>query len=130
MREKIFMTENALITIDFETSFPGMFWISNWSKDESYPNGYRYKLLSSVSEIQQFAELVVVIEEPDGNKTEMSRMDLKLPILKSVGDDFVKELSEEYNLDFEFQDLTEATTPQIFESKITKLGWSDFEIDE
>jgi hypothetical protein len=121
------MTDEALIKIDFVRTFPGKYWISDWSRDESYPEGYRYKILSNFDRDTNFSELVVVIEEPNGDKTEMARMDVKKDALERVGNTLVEGLSEDFGLEFEFQDHSSLETPEEFEQAIFKAGWHEYE---
>lgn len=120
------MGDEPLIKIDFLNTFPGKYWMSNWSKDEKYPNGYRYKLLSSINHQKDIAELVVVIEERDRSKTEMARMDVALSSLNRIAATFTNRLSDSYALDFDFQDYSTITTAEEFEKLIFQAGWHEY----
>lgn len=91
----------ALISIDFQDTFPHKFWISTWSKDESYPMGFRYKLLSARDNRSDYVELVIVLEEPDGCKTEMKRMDIKISAFDDIAWRFVRGFEETYEMEFQ-----------------------------
>ncbi len=124
-KEEVRMNNNgALIIIDFIDNYPGIFWISNWSKDEHYPNGFRYKIVSSVNKNTDSAILVVIIEESDGLKTEMTRMEADTSSLKKVGQVFVDGLADEYGLNFQEQDYTHVDTEEMFVIETTKNGWN------
>jgi len=114
---------NPLITMNFTETFPGIYWISDWSVDETYPNGYRYKILSSVNEDSGLADLVVIIEEKDGSKTEMKRLEVSASALERTGKIFVDGLEEEFGLDFQAQDYRHVRTAEEFESETRKNGW-------
>lgn len=120
------MTDEALIKIDFVRTFPDKYWISDWSRDESYPDGYRYKILSNLDRDTNLSELVVVIEEPNGDKTEMTRMDVKKDALERVANTFVTGLSEDFGLEFEFQDYSSIETAEEFEKAIFEAGWHKY----
>jgi hypothetical protein len=123
------MEENLdpLITINFKETFPGIYWISNWSVDESYPDGYRYKILSNVNKESGMADLVVVIEEKDGTKTEMSRLEVEASSLERIGKVFVDGLEKDFGLDFHMQDYTHIETADEYESEIYKNGWRPYD---
>ena len=117
----------AIISIDFKDTFPHMFWISTWSKDESYPSGFRYKILSARNNRSGVIELVIVIEEPGGYKTELSRYDVKPRAFDAIAEKFVKRLEESYKIEFEKQDLSAAATFEEYDKLVTELGWHDWE---
>ena len=119
--------QDPLITINFKETFPGIYWISKWSTDESYPDGYRYKLLSNVNRETGLAELVVVIEETGGLKTEMSRLEVEVSALERVGQVFVDGLEDDFGLDFEMQDYTHINTADEYEAEIYKNGWHAYD---
>ncbi len=43
------MDEGAYVSLDFKSQYPYKFWVSSWGEDESYPDGFHYKLLFVVS---------------------------------------------------------------------------------
>jgi hypothetical protein len=122
------MSEGAFIRLDFRSSYPYKFWISDWNADESYPNGFRYKLLSSYSPETGLVELVLLLEEKNGDKTEMSRRHASLDEADAVAQVFVDGLSESYRIDFEEQDYSGAKTDKDFEILIRSFGGEAFNL--
>jgi hypothetical protein len=121
------MTENmnpeALVSFDFTKTFPHKFWISTWSKDESYPSGFRYKLLSVRNNNSEYIELVIVLEEPGGYKTELKRMDIKESAFDQIASRFLKRFEESYRIEFEEQDFSSAQTFAEYERLTQEMGW-------
>jgi hypothetical protein len=116
--------EAAIITLDFVTLFPHKSWISNWSKDEHYPEGFRYKLMSVRNEASGQFEFVVVIEEPGERKTEMTRLTVAPEsALERTARTFVKGLADDYHLEFEEQDFSGIRSEKEFERRSAAIGW-------
>ena len=113
----------ALVTIDFRTRFPHKYWVSSWSKDDQYPQGFRYKLLSVRPEPDGLIELVVVLEDASGAKTEMSRLDVSPSALDRTAATFTDGLGEEYDIDFTELDLTMVRSEREFERRVKEAGW-------
>jgi hypothetical protein len=122
------MSEGALVSLDFESSYPYKFWVSSWSADESYPGGFRYKLLSSYNPETEIVDLVLLLEEKNGDKTEMTRLEAKLNKADRVAQIFVDGLCESYQLDFEEQDYSSARTLEHFETLFQSYGGKTFEM--
>ena len=82
----------GVVSLDFSSLFPHKFWVSTWSRDEQFPDGFRYMLLSVRQESAGLIQLIGLIEEEDGAKTEMSRLDAIASsveeILSSVAEEF------------------------------------------
>jgi hypothetical protein len=114
----------AIVTIDFRTRFPHKYWVSSWSKDEQYPQGFRYKLLSVRPEPDGLIELVVVLEEASGAKTEMKRLDVSPSALDRTAATFTEGLGEEYDIEFTELDLTKVRTEREFERRVKEAGWN------
>jgi hypothetical protein len=118
-----------IISIDFKESFPYKIWISTWSKDESYPIGFRYKLLSVRNESSEYVELVIVLEEPGGYKTEMKRMDIKISSFDDIAWGFVRGFEETYGIEFQVQDFSEIKTKEQFDVLSAKMTWHPWKTD-
>lgn len=118
----------AIVTIDFRTRFPHKHWVSSWSKDEQYPQGFRYKLLSVRPEPGGLIELVVVLEDASGAKTEMSRLDVSPFALDRTAATFTEGLGEEYDIDFTELDLTMVRSEPEFERRVKEAGWDSIVI--
>ena len=114
-----------LVTIDFQDNFPHKFWISNWSRDESYPNGFRYKILSVRNRQTDYIEFLVVLEERSGYKTEMHHADVRSQAFPRISEIFVEGLRDEHNLDFQEQDFSETKTSEEFDVAIKAFGWKE-----
>jgi hypothetical protein len=61
----------GFVHIDFEKTFPQVFWTSNWGEDADCPEGFRYKVFSVRKEPASDFEVVLVHELRDGSKTEV-----------------------------------------------------------
>lgn len=119
----------GFVKIDFARHFPHKFWISEWSEDDSYPNGFRYKLLGVRDEAKQLVELVLLIEEKSGDKEEMHRAQVKLGSADGYARIFIDGLEKEHGLEFEEQDFTAVRTAEAFEQAVAGYGWSGDEPD-
>jgi hypothetical protein len=114
----------GFVKIDFARYFPHKFWISDWSEDDQYPDGFRYKVLGVRDEGQQVVELVLLLEAQSGEKQEMHRVQVKMAAADGYARVFVDGLSEEHGLDFEEQDFTGARTAEEFDKAVAAYGWS------
>ena len=118
----------GIVTIDFRTRFPHKYWVSSWSKDEQYPQGFRYKLLSVRPEPDGLIELVVVLEEASGTKSEMTRLDVSPSALDRTAATFTEGLSEEHGIDFSELDLSKVCSEREFERRVKEAGWDSLVI--
>jgi hypothetical protein len=109
--------------IDFATRFPHRYWLSSWSKDDQYPKGFRYKLLSTRPEPSGLIEFVVVLEEPGGIETEVNRVEVSAPAFEKTATLYVDGLSESGNLMFFAVDLTRCRTAEDLERIVSDAGW-------
>jgi hypothetical protein len=114
---------SGIVVIDFTSRFPHKFWISSWSRDEQYPSGFRYKLLSVRPEPNGQIELVIILEDSTGAKTEMSRLDVDQSALDTMSAVFLEGLAEEYGIDFELLDFSRIRTSDEFERQAAAAGW-------
>src|SRR5262245_9586311 len=114
----------GFLKLDFARYFPHKFWTSDWSEDDQYPNGFRYKLLSARDEKKQVVELVLLLEVRHANKQEMHRAQVKVAAADGYARVFVDGLEEEHGLDFEEQDFTAVRTAEEFDRAVTAHGWS------
>lgn len=113
----------GIVVINFETTFPHKFWVSSWSNDDQYPDGFRYKLLSVRSEPDNQIELVLLLEEPSGDKSEMTRMDVAASAFDRTAATFIDGLADEYGLEFDEVDATHTRSLSEFEGVVIKAGW-------
>ncbi len=116
----------ALVSYDFVTSFPYIGWISNWSADDQYPNGFRYKVLTVHHEPERKIEVVLVMEEVDGSKTERLRLDVAIGSFDKTVRSLVAKLGNRFKIEFEEQDLSDVWTADEFDKRIEELGWRDW----
>lgn len=114
----------GFLKLDFATYFPHKFWISDWSEDDQYPDGFRYKLLGARDETKQAVELVLLLEARNGDKQEMHRAQVKIAAADGYARVFVNGLEKEHDLDFEEQDFTAVRTAEEFNRAVTAYGWS------
>jgi len=120
------MSEGAFISLDFKSWYPYKLWVSFWSADESYPDGFRYKLLSSYNPETETVDLVLLLEEKNGEKTEMKHLEASIEKADGVARVFVNGLSESYELVFEEQDYSKAKTAEDFERLFLEYGGESF----
>jgi hypothetical protein len=114
----------GIVKLDFARYFPHKFWISDWSEDDEYPEGFRYKVLGVRDEEEQAVELVLLLEERNGSKQEVHRALVKVAAADGYARVFVDGLEEEHGLDFEEQDFTAVRTAEQFDRAVTTYGWS------
>jgi hypothetical protein len=110
------------------THFPHKYWVSSWSKDEQYPEGFRYKLLSVRPEPDGLIELLVVLEDASGAKSEMTRLDVSPSALDRTAATFTEGLSDAYGIEFTEFDLTKVRSEREFERRVKESGWDSIVI--
>ncbi len=117
----------ALVSMDFSQTFPHKYWISTWSKDESFPKGFRYKILTVHDEQEDMIEIVLALEEPGGLKNEMERMNVSPSAADRTCAIFTDGLAEEHGIQFEELDLSEVRSEEEFERRVTEAGWYEWQ---
>ena len=129
-RQRITLSDStaAVVVFDFASRFPHKFWISSWAKDEQYPHGFRYKLLSVRPEPEGLIELVVLVEQFLGEKSEMTRLNISPSAFNRTAATFTDGLAEEYNLNFEELDLSNVRTEQHFQEAVMAAGWQEWSV--
>jgi hypothetical protein len=113
----------GLLKLDFVRFFPHKFWISSWSEDEAYPDGFRYKVLSARDETVKTVEFVLLLQARDGTKQEMHRAAVGVDGADRYIRVFVEGRESEYGIDFEEQDFSEVRLPKEFETLVAERGW-------
>jgi hypothetical protein len=113
----------SLVPLDFIATFPHKYWVSDWAKDESYPKGFRYKILSLRNNEKDMIHIVLLLEESNGVKNEMERAELPKSGAERMCAVLEDGLSEKYGIQFQKLDLSAARSPDEFERKITEAGW-------
>jgi hypothetical protein len=114
----------GVINFDYERWFPHIFWVSQWTSDDSLPDGYCYKLLSVRDESVGQVELVVLLTERNGYKSEMHRFSVPTEQARSAGRDWAAGLTKRFSLDFEEQDYSAIRTRDDFNVTTQKYGWT------
>lgn len=114
----------GVVSLDFSSLFPHKFWVSTWSRDEQFPDGFRYKLLSVRQESAGLIQLIVLIEEEDGAKTEMSRLEVSPSAFDRTANTFIHGFIESYEIEFTELDLSNVRTAEEFERLVAESSWS------
>lgn len=113
----------GLIHLDFEQTFPHIFWTSGWMQDSEYPEGCRYKVLSMRREPNGDIEVVLVQEARDGTKMVLQRLSVAFDDFAASAADFIQMLEERLGVTFDRVDMTSVRTPEEFEAKSRQIGW-------
>ena len=114
--------------MDLVRFFPHIFWVSNWAKDGQFPAGFRYKLLSVRDEKENKIELVTVMEEPGGIKTERDRITFSpLSAFERLAPGYVAKLEEAFGIKFERLDLTDIRSEADWEERCREEGFRNWE---
>ena len=121
---------HGFVKIDFVEYFPYKMWISNWAKDQSYPNGFRYKVLTTRNHTDGTIEFVLLIESRDGEKEEMHRCRVKGKAMDGYARLFCKGLEDEHDIEFEEQDFSSVHSQEDFDKMAIRYGWSSREQSE
>jgi hypothetical protein len=114
----------GVINFDYERWFPHIFWVSQWTSDDSIPDGYCYKLLSVRDESAGRVELVVLLTERNGDKNEMHRFSIPTEQARSAARDWAAGLTKRFGLDFEEQDYSAIRTREDLNAATRKFGWT------
>jgi hypothetical protein len=116
----------ALVTYDFVTRFPHVGWISDWSSDDQYPDGFRYKVLTVRHEPERKIEVVVVMEEANGNKIERARLEVAADAFDKNARSLVAKLAARFEIEFEEDDLSDVRTAEEFDKRTEEIGWREW----
>jgi hypothetical protein len=115
--------EEAFVSFDFISHFPFKYYISTWNSDEQYPEGFRYKLLSCKHQDDPFIEVILLLQEKHGLKTEMNRVDIKEDSFDRLVGIILKSLENMHDISFEEQDYSACVNSDAFEEKAIINGW-------
>lgn len=118
------MSNDGLVTFDFVDLFPHKFWISEWSSDSEYPEGFRYKLLSTRRESVDVIQFLVVLQQRSGDKEVLSTINVTASVFDRLAATFVDGLATQHGLDFEEQDFSSCRTSEAFDREAALVGWS------
>ena len=115
--------EAGLMSFDFHHVFPHKTWISTWKEDESYPAGFRYKVMSAHDRVANTMELLVILQQRDGLKEVLKHLDVNAEAFDRYATIFVDGLTELYEIEFEEQDFRNCSTAEEFEALAERFGW-------
>jgi hypothetical protein len=118
------MTSDGLLSFDFVDVFPHKFWVSDWSSDSQYPDGFRYKVLSARREPENVIQFLVVLQQRSGDKEILSSLDINASVFDRAASKFVNGLAKQHGLDFEEQDFSSCRTLEAFDAEAARMGWS------
>ena len=117
--------QDAFVKLDFVRLFPHKTWVSSWSKDSQYPDGFRYKLFTIRHAEEKRFEMVLVLETSEGDKEEMERLILSPSAVERTCQIFTNGLAEEHEIDFEEQDFSDVSTLDEYEKRAKMFGWKE-----
>ena len=109
--------------IDFETWFPHKAWLSSWSKDELYPQGFRYKLLAMRPEPRGLLEMMLVLEDGAGSHKEEARVHVTAHAVDARATTFTEDLGNHYGITFKTFDLSQVRTEDELLDRLKAVGW-------
>jgi hypothetical protein len=112
----------GFLELDFERTFPHVFWTSSWCTDDEYPNGFRYNVLSIRIEPAGHFEVVLLHETREGGKTEMKHWSLPAASFGASAE-IIGMLEEEFGVTFERVDMSQVRTCEEFEARAKQMGW-------
>ncbi len=108
---------------DFIRVFPYKWLVSSWSKDNVYPLGFRYKIISAHDKEASTIEILTLIQSADGRETVMKRCELDLDHADDFIHLFINGLQEEYGITFEMQDFSGISSAEQFNSMAATSSW-------
>src|SRR5258708_2623767 len=114
----------GIVEWDFGRYFPDKHWVSDWSEDEEYPDGYCYKLLTARDARTGKTEVVLVLTQADGTKEEMMRAKIASRDFDGFAKTVTDRLSEEFGLDFQERDYSRVRTLEEFIMLSKTFGWT------
>jgi hypothetical protein len=114
--------ERGFVHFDFESTFPHVFWTSNWGVDDEFPDGIRYKVFSVRREPDGDFEVVLLHELRDGTKEQRLRW-LVPPGELAKHDGVIRMLEQKFSVRFERADLSDVRTLEELETRARQLGW-------
>jgi hypothetical protein len=116
-------TGEAFVSIDFDIWFPHKFWVSDWVADDAYPDGFRYKILSVRNEKESYVNLVLIMQQRNGEKIERTNIDINLSGFDGYVNSFIPGLEETFGIDFQEFDMTAIRDDTAYEEFCHQNGW-------
>lgn len=117
-----YASAQSLINFDFEAKVPHLFWVSSWSRDDRFPVGFRYRIMSVRSPAMRQIDLVIVVEKSNGHSLEVMRSTVPEGGFEWVAQKLVDALGEKLALSFERQDFTTVRSSEDFNRLIDDGG--------
>jgi hypothetical protein len=114
--------ERGFVNLDFEYTFPQVFWISGWGRDKEFPDGFRYKVLSLRHVPGGDFEVALIHETRDGRKTELQRWSVP-PDKFDASDAMIQMLEQKFFVKFDRVDMSAVRTFEEFEARSREIGW-------
>lgn len=114
--------ERGFVHLDFERTFPHVFWTSGWGRDDEFPDGFRYKVFSIRHAPTGDFEVVLLHEGRDGRKTEMQRWSVP-PEKFDASDVMIQMLEQDLSIKFDRVDMSAVRTFDEFEARSRQIGW-------
>lgn len=114
--------ERGFVHLDFERTFPHVFWTSAWGRDDELPDGFRFKVFSIRHAPAGDFEVVLLQELRDGTKTEMQHW--SVPADKfDASTEMIQMLEERFGVTFDRVDMSGICTFKEFEARSRQIGW-------
>lgn len=112
----------GFVHLDFERTFPHVFWTSNWGNDAEFPSGFRYKVFSRRHAPAGDLEVVLLQEARNGRKTEMQRWSVP-PDKFDASDEMIRMLEQDFSVKFDRVDMSAVRSFDEFEARSRQIGW-------
>ncbi len=112
--------DRGAVHLDFERTFPHVFWTSGWNAD-----GFRYKVLSVRHEPGGALDFVLLQEARDGSKTELLRWSGPADKIDAIADT-IELFEEKFAVRFDRVDMSAIRTFEEFETRSREIGWEVF----
>jgi hypothetical protein len=116
--------QRGFLHFDFKVLFPYKFWISSWGKDQSYPNGFRYKILTGIDRRAGTARIVILLEEADECKTPVADLVYERHDIDHVATSMVEHLETQFHVMFEAYDFSGANSFEDYVRLSQENGWT------
>lgn len=121
--------ERGFVNLDFENTFPQVFWITGWKRDAEFPDGHRYKIFSLRYEPDGYFEVTLIHEARDGRKTELQRWSVP-PDKFDASAEMIQILEQKFFVKFDRVDLSAVRTFEEFEARSRKIGWEVYDVSK
>src|SRR5262245_15884617 len=113
--------QQGLVHLDFQETFPHVFWTSPWVADPGSHSDHRYKLLTVRHKTALKVQAVLLEEWRDGTKRIIQRFEGPLAVFDAQ--DLARNLEQWFNVRFDQVDMREVTTFEEFDVRSREIGW-------